>query len=306
MVGQQEVTSEEVQELQSQHFGTHRTRSSHCKDDDASIQTEDLEGLPVPKALTQPLSTSWEFLVDGARAVYAFCRPYPVMTVGRPQSITYEIHKARFVLCIAVDSTDGPPRAPGEHRHSHGHGRRQQDHVPTQIYIPLTTFSSPPTLVPVPTEEDDQSASDPPGTEADRPHTPTDSKHKAKKMVDDATKATSPATPTTVDDSKRTHSVQEAVSRLHLAFASNRANAVAGQSLHLISDAPIPLQIPDDVLDVQIDVDVGRIEFKGQMVLWYYDVPETGTRTYKMTVQKKNPHLGAKERAGSGHGCVVM
>ncbi|KAG8865400.1 hypothetical protein FRB96_000290 [Tulasnella sp. 330] len=300
MVGQQEVTSEEVQELQSHHFGAHRTRTGgmNCNDDDSSTQEESLDGLPVPKALVQPLSTSWEFLVDGARAIYAFCRPYPVKTVGRPQSIMYDIHRARFVLLITVDSTDEPARASGEQRQNHGHGRKHQ--VPTEIYIPLTTFSSPPTLVPVPTEEDDQSASDPPGTAADCPHTPTESKHKAKKMVDDASKNGTP------DDSKRTHSVQEAVSRLHLAFAANRANAVAGQSLHLISDAPIPLQIPDDVLDVQIDVDVGRIEFKGQMVLWYYDVPETGRRTYKMTVQKINPHLGAKERSGSGHGCVVM
>ncbi|KAG9025671.1 hypothetical protein FRB95_009916 [Tulasnella sp. JGI-2019a] len=297
MVGQQEVTSEEVQELQLHHFHTsHRTRTHKPSDDAASIQTEDLEGLPVPKALVQPLSTSWEFLVDGARAIYAFCRPYPVRTVGRPQSIMYDIHKARFTLFITVESTDVPPK--GEGRKGNGHGRSQ--HLPTEIYIPLTTFASPPTLVPVPMEEDDHPASSPPATGADPPHTPTEAKSHAKKLIDEATK------PTVSDDSKRTHSIQEAVSRLHLAFASNRANAVAGQSLHLISDAAIPLQIPDDVLDVQIDVDTGRIEFKGQMVLWYYDVPELGKRTYKMTVQKKNPHLGAKERSGVGHGCIVI
>jgi len=57
---------------------------------------------------------------------------------------------------------------------------------------------------------------------------------------------------------------------------------------------------------VDVDVDAGRIALEGQMLLWHYDVPETGQRTYKLMVQKRNAHIGAHERSGTGFGCAVM
>lgn len=309
VVGQQEVPSEEVAELQLEGDTKNRTAGAHDGGDaDTSGPLPTMDGLPIPSALTQPTTTSYEFLVDGARAIYAFCRPYPVKTVGRPQSINYDIRNARFTLTISVDSSDAPIISAEEGDPSST--TEAEGSLPTEVYIPLTTFASPPTLVAIPAEE--AVSADAEGAEGDASATGA-SKDKAKGRIGDASASPRPRDESTAsssgyDDSKRTHSVQEGVSRLHLSFAANRAKAAAGHSLHMTSDPALPLQIPDDVLDVDVDVDAGRIELKGQMLYWYYDVPARGQKTYKLTVQKRNPNLGAEHRSGprSGSACTIM
>ncbi|KAG8908182.1 hypothetical protein FRB99_008725 [Tulasnella sp. 403] len=249
------------------------------------------QNLPLPKALTTPCTTQYEFLVDGARAIAAFCRPYPVKTVGKPTHINYIIPEAKFMMTVSVDSSDrtwGVSSLSGNEAGPAGRG------LPTEIYIPLTAFASPPTLFPIPGEEvaDDQlsARSSPSPRSSPRPGSP---KHRS--------------APSSIhNDRQRSHSVQEAVSLLHLAFAGNRHRAAAGYSLHLSSDPPLPLEIPEDALEVDVTVSAGTWLIKGQTIYWHYDVPEEGRETYTITVQKRNPKVGAVARSGKGDGCCIM
>jgi hypothetical protein len=52
--------------------------------------------------------SAFDFLTDGARAVKAFSRPYPIATVGIPVDIRFDINKAEFRLVIRVRAHDAP------------------------------------------------------------------------------------------------------------------------------------------------------------------------------------------------------
>lgn len=52
--------------------------------------------------------TAFDFLTDGARAVKAFSRPYPIATVGVPTDIRFDIAKAEFRMVVRVRTEDAP------------------------------------------------------------------------------------------------------------------------------------------------------------------------------------------------------
>jgi hypothetical protein len=45
-----------------------------------------------------------ELLLNGARAIGAFCRPYPTAMVGTPRTMTFDIRTSRFEMEVEVDS----------------------------------------------------------------------------------------------------------------------------------------------------------------------------------------------------------
>ena len=76
---------------------------------------------------------AFDFLTDGARAVKAFSRPYPVATVGRPKDIQFDIAKAEFKLTVVVSPDDGPDlERLGD----------DWEKVATEIYVPLVHYAS--------------------------------------------------------------------------------------------------------------------------------------------------------------------
>jgi Glycoside hydrolase family 5 C-terminal domain len=48
----------------------------------------------------------YDFLTDGARAVKAFCRPWPVAVIGVPKDFHFNISKAEFRMTVVVRSSD--------------------------------------------------------------------------------------------------------------------------------------------------------------------------------------------------------
>ncbi|PLW44054.1 hypothetical protein PCASD_04860 [Puccinia coronata f. sp. avenae] len=69
-------------------------------------------------------------LNDGARALPAFCRPFPVATVGIPTYFNFDIHTASFELTVEVNADlDGAA----------GWGNEE---LPTEIYVPAVHFGS--------------------------------------------------------------------------------------------------------------------------------------------------------------------
>ncbi|KAI0823849.1 glycoside hydrolase [Trametes gibbosa] len=84
---------------------------------------------------------AYDFLTDGARAVKAFCRPFPTAIVGVPKDIQFDISKAEFKLTVRVRPEDAPRREGlglGPAAPSHA----DESEVPTEIYVPLVHYAS--------------------------------------------------------------------------------------------------------------------------------------------------------------------
>jgi len=69
----------------------------------------------------------YDFLTDGARAVRAFCRPYPIKVIGRAREIKFDINKAEFKMSVVVRAEDKP--------------REGDEELATEIFVPLVHFA---------------------------------------------------------------------------------------------------------------------------------------------------------------------
>jgi len=82
---------------------------------------------------------AYDFLTDGARAVKAFCRPYPTSIIGVPKDIQFDISKAEFKLTVRVRPEDAPnPRG----LKASSLEAEPQEALATEIYVPLVHYAS--------------------------------------------------------------------------------------------------------------------------------------------------------------------
>jgi hypothetical protein len=87
-------------------------------------------------------SNPYEFLTNGARAVKAFCRPWPTKIVGLPRDIKFEIDKAAFKLVVGVRSEDEPVvQESGFESDAEMNAKRER--LATEIYVPLVHYAHP-------------------------------------------------------------------------------------------------------------------------------------------------------------------
>ncbi|EMD34286.1 glycoside hydrolase family 5 protein [Gelatoporia subvermispora B] len=77
---------------------------------------------------------AFDFLTDGARAVKAFCRPFPSAIVGLPKDIEFNISKAEFKFTVLVRPEDAP--------NGKGISFADDEELATEIYIPLIHYAS--------------------------------------------------------------------------------------------------------------------------------------------------------------------
>ncbi|KAG8928485.1 hypothetical protein FRC02_006854 [Tulasnella sp. 418] len=244
--------------------------------------------LVLPQSLFSSTSNHLEFLTDGARALHAFCRPYPVKTNGRPKHISYSIAKREFSLTVRVEA--------GEYS-----GAPLGQDCATEIYIPLTTFSSPTTIFPA--QHHPRSHS--PAHEANQS---TDSLHSLHSLNKECHEVGSVSSTTKLAKKKsflrKKPSVVDGISQVHFAFASNRVRAASSLSLHLTSDVHVPLEIPLDVLDIDVEVSSGHWEVNGQTLKWWYDPPATPAEfTIKVRARR---HPCDPPLPSSNDGCNLM
>lgn len=66
-----------------------------------------------------------DLMLDGARAIGAFCRPYPIATVGMPTRLDFDIKSSKFELHADVDDTS-----------------RTGDDIYTEIYVPYVHYAT--------------------------------------------------------------------------------------------------------------------------------------------------------------------
>lgn len=89
-------------------------------------------------------SNQYDFLTDGARAVRAFSRPFPVAVVGQPSYINFDIAKAEFKLTVTVKAEDRPIRSSASSGSSSSSSTLKDDdssEVPTEIFVPLIHYA---------------------------------------------------------------------------------------------------------------------------------------------------------------------
>jgi len=110
----------------------------------STLSLATLGQLEAPKRQDMTSLLSWdnplEFLTDGARAVVAFSRPYPVATVGVPIDMQFNLEKAKFTLTVRVAPDDRPvERASQQVRDTL---KTQETSLPTEIFVPLVHYAS--------------------------------------------------------------------------------------------------------------------------------------------------------------------
>jgi hypothetical protein len=118
----------------------------------------DEAGIKVHQAGGDSWKNAYDFLTDGARAVKAFCRPWPMATVGIPKDIQFTIADTEFKLTVLVSPEDLPnkrpvnnsPSSPPSSAFSSSSSSlcEQLDdptysRQPTEIYLPLVHYAHP-------------------------------------------------------------------------------------------------------------------------------------------------------------------
>jgi hypothetical protein len=108
-------------------FGTmSRTSSSYASSTTLASSTKskltsrDVSPEAVAAGLVKP-----SLLLDGARAVGSFCRPFPTSTVGAPKRLDFDIKSSTFKLVITVSAGD-----------------EASDEVMTEIYLPYVHYAA--------------------------------------------------------------------------------------------------------------------------------------------------------------------
>jgi hypothetical protein len=90
--------------------------------------------------------STFDFLTDGARAVKAFSRPYPIATVGIPVDIRFDIAKAEFRLVVRVRAEDAPLAVPSTTATRPGTPSSvddpKVDPPSTEIFLPIVHFAA--------------------------------------------------------------------------------------------------------------------------------------------------------------------
>ena len=81
----------------------------------------------------------YDFLTDGARAVCAFSRPYPIATVGVPIDMQFDISTAEFKLTVRVTANDLPAKRENVQVEEEPKSRAL---LPTEVFLPLVHFAS--------------------------------------------------------------------------------------------------------------------------------------------------------------------
>jgi len=117
----------------------------------------DSGGIKVLAASGDSWKNAYDFLTDGARAVKAFCRPWPIATVGTPKDIKFTIANTEFKLTVVVLPEDLPKRRPESDPQSSSSSVYSSSssassgdlddptypRKPTEIYLPLVHYAHP-------------------------------------------------------------------------------------------------------------------------------------------------------------------
>ncbi|KAJ7653334.1 glycoside hydrolase family 5 protein [Mycena polygramma] len=193
----------------------------------------------------------YDFLTDGARAVRAFCRPWPTKLVGTQRDMVFDIAKAHFKLVVRVQSQDRL-RA----------GAVEEEDPATEIYVPLVHYADPRLLA---------------GRQMGRQSGETESIA----SVDETStaRASGKASPT---NASAIH-LETVPSPIDMAASTSSSSGSTQVAAEL--DLRIGADKGKELVDVEVTVSAGRWEVEGQVLRWWYDVPSPGQPEREYTIE---------------------
>ncbi|OAX39468.1 hypothetical protein K503DRAFT_769503, partial [Rhizopogon vinicolor AM-OR11-026] len=200
------------------------------------------------------------FLTNGARAVRAFCRPWPIAVVGTPTSIQFDISKAVFHLTLKANAEDVAVDADDDDDDlvTGGKGLDKGSSLPTEIFLPLVHFASDACLG----------------------------------------KALGSTASHQAYDSLETG--QESFNRSTSGTTTPREYTASSLTLPLTSQAtPSPIVFKDDWYDISVTVSDGRVELVAseQKLLWFYSVPAGEKEDKELTIEVRRSSGAIKASA---------
>ncbi|KAJ7139010.1 glycoside hydrolase family 5 protein [Mycena epipterygia] len=211
----------------------------------------------------------YDFLTDGARAVRAFCRPWPVKLVGVPRDLAFDIASAHFKLVVRVRAED----------------RLRADAVveedpASEIFVPLVHYANARLLagghrLRQSTEAESISSLD---EDARPPHS-----HLSGKASANASTINLEALPALHETQDMTASTS----------SSSASTDVAPPDLRVVAEKGAEL------VDVDVVVSAGRWALEGQVLRWWYDVPAAGEpdREYTIEIRRRGGAIAVRAAA---------
>ena len=196
---------------------------------------------------------AYDFLTDGARAAKAFCRPWPIATVGRPKDIQFTIANTEFKLTVVVSPEDLPKKRPENDLPASSSSsafsssssslcEELDDSVfpkkPTEIYLPLVHYAHS-SLVAATYGQSLSALED---------------------LGPDFEGNVSQVFPPPPDQ--------------------NGSSTTLVAVPHSPADGPCPLAI-------DVEVSEGKWEIRGQILKWWYPIPQPGEAPKEYTIQVK-------------------
>ncbi|KAF8061781.1 glycoside hydrolase family 5 protein [Lyophyllum atratum] len=207
------------------------------------------------------------FLTDGARAVRAFCRPWPHKVVGTPVEMRFEIGKAYFKLVVGVSPEDAP---------SEGIDKDADGGLATEIYLPLVHYAATRLL---------GSGS---GSGAGEMGLELTEGHRRSGSVEEQKGGSGSGSGRSSAVGSRWGSTVDLPSAMSMSMRSDTGTSSSATATPEIGSAPAPKGLGDpDQVDVAVKVSAGRWEVEGQMLRWWYEVPGEGEGRREYTIEVK-------------------
>ncbi|THH21490.1 hypothetical protein EW146_g111 [Bondarzewia mesenterica] len=213
-------------------------------------------------------TNAFDFLTDGARAVRAFSRPYPMAVVGKPVSIQFDIGKSEFKLTVRVRAEDAPisrlsssssaaslsrPATPESSSSSASWPDPKYSLPPTEIFLPIVHYAS------------DRSVG---------------------QLLAHASEVEDPSAPV-LDGTDEG------------AMDASRSSETLGRvSPPGTINMPYPPRVRSaSGLALDVRVSGGRFQVEGEVLRWWYDVPAEGEppREYKIRVTRRGGRIRTRE-----------
>ncbi|KAJ7021048.1 glycoside hydrolase family 5 protein [Mycena alexandri] len=213
----------------------------------------------------------YDFLTDGARAVRAFCRPWPVKLVGTTRDMAFDIAKAHFKLVVCVRAQDRLRP-----------GAVVEDDPATEIFVPLVHFAGERLLVGghrLRQSGDGESISS--LEEDQRQHMRSASGRTSTNASTINLGTVLPVLPAMEQD-------------MTASTSSSVSTQVAGPDLRVTAEKG------RELVDVDVTVSTGRWTVEGQTLRWWYDVPAAGEpdREYTIEIRRRGGVIVAKHAEG--------
>ncbi|KAJ6551568.1 glycoside hydrolase family 5 protein [Mycena capillaripes] len=203
----------------------------------------------------------YDFLTDGARAVRAFCRPWPVKLVGMQRDMAFDITKAHFKLVVRVRAQDRLRP-----------GAVDEEDPATEIFVPLVHYADERLLA---------------GRHRERQ---SDSESIAS-LDDEPRRAGGKGSP-----GASTINLETVSPPIPIDMTASTSSSGSGTTEVAGLDLRVDAEKGKELVDVDVSVSAGRWEVEGQVLRWWYDAPapDEPEREYTIEIRRRGGVIDTK------------